>query len=73
MADGREFGEWDRMSALLAKLHNCHCKRGHTVTPQQMNPMLEQHGAKQEITAEFNAAMFEALKAAEEKRCCNTT
>ena len=71
MVGGRKRDEWERTSWLLAKLHNVHVSRGcDVVTAEQMNPMHRgrkpQPAGSQQVDADYNAAQYEALRAAEE-------
>lgn len=71
MADGRRHDEWERTSWLLAKLHNVHCgKASDLIAPVDVNPMHRgprRRPGSQVIDGDFNAAMYEALKAAESR------
>ena len=65
MGLARRGDAWDRTSWLLAKLHNVNCIRAaDTVTPAECNPTLKNQrkpNRGQQVDAEFNRAMFEAL------------
>jgi len=63
MAEAKQFDDWDRMSALLAKLHNCHARSHAQVEPADMHPMIKQGSrpGAQETTGSFNRAMCDAL------------
>lgn len=71
MVHGRKRDEWERASWLLAKLHNVHVIREcDVVTPEELNPMHRgrkpPRAGSQQVDADYNAAQYEALKAAEE-------
>ena len=71
MAEARQRESWEHTSWLLAKLHNVHCRRtSDMVDAADMNPMYQgprRSGGAQELDADFNAAMCDALSAAEAK------
>ena len=68
MADGRRRDAWDRTSWLLAKIHNVNCSRAcDRIEPADCNPMrVGPARGSQQTSAEFHAAMHDALAAGEE-------
>ena len=70
-AEARQAAEWERTAWLLAKIHNTNCARkADAISPNDVNPMYrgERRKGGQKVDADFNAAMYEALEAAERKR-----
>lgn len=70
-ADARQKAEWERTSWLLAKLHNVNCgRRSDMVSPNDLNPTYRgpRRGRGQQVDADYNRAMCEALEAAERKQ-----
>lgn len=70
-AEARQRAEWERTSWLLAKIHNANCaRRADMIAPNDVNPMYRgpRRGSGQEVDADFNRAMCEALEAAEKTK-----
>jgi len=70
MAEARQRDSWERTSWMLAKLHNVNCARAcDLITPDEVNPMhrgpRRPSGGTQEIDADYNSAMCDALKSRE--------
>jgi hypothetical protein len=73
MALAKQRDEWERTSWLLAKIHNVNYRPCDRITPAEVNPMHSgplpaRAGGPQKVDADYNAAMYEALKTAEDKR-----
>jgi hypothetical protein len=71
MVRGHKRDQWERTSWILAKIHNVHATRTcDLVTVEELNPMHRGRKAQrpgiQQVDADYNAAQYEALKAAEE-------
>jgi hypothetical protein len=79
MVEAKRADDWDRTSAVLAMLYNQNRRKGMPAAkPSEFNPFAgRQEGQStgtskkpgaQQMDANFNRAMFEALKAAERKQ-----